>query len=108
MAKVSALVFSKDLDIIIGDTATVRHFASLDGYIDLEKDLSPELLSLVQDRLFYAAREDGSEYACAVDISNTPFAAEIHLGQNPPLLGIIINSTRRENADALIRYIFSP
>ena len=107
MAKVSALVFSKDLDIIIGDTATVRHFASLDGYIDLEKDLSPELLSLVQDRLFYAVREDGSEYACAIDISSTSFSSDIHLGQDPPLLGIIINSTRRENADALIRYIFS-
>lgn len=108
MAKVSALIFSKDLDIIIGDTDTIRHFASLDGYIDLEKGLSPELLSLVQDRLFYAAREDGSEYACAIDISGTSFASDIHLGQDPPLLGIIINSDRRENADALIRYIFSP
>lgn len=108
MAKVSALVFSKDLDIIIGDTATIQHFASLDGYMDLEKDLPSELLSLVQDRLYYASREDGSEYACAIDISNTAFAADIHLGQNPPLLGIVINSTRRENADALIRYIFSP
>ena len=107
MAKVSALIFSKDLDIIIGDADTIRHFASLDGYIDLEKDLSPELLSLVQDRLFYAVREEGSEYACAIDISSTSLSSDIHLGQDPPLLGIIINSTRRENADALIRYIFS-
>lgn len=108
LAKISALVFSKDLDVIIGDTDTIDHFATLNGYLDLEKELPPELLSLVQDRLFYAAGEDGAEYACAIDISGTSFASETHLGQEPPLLGIIINSDQREHTEALIRYIFAP
>lgn len=108
MAKISALVFSKDLDVIIGDAATIDHFASLNGYIDLETGLSPELLPLVQGRLFYAPGEDMVERAYAIDISNTDFAANAHLGQTPPLLGIISNSQRREYTDALIRYIFAP
>lgn len=108
LAKISALVFSQDLDLMIGDTDTIHHFAGLNGYVDLEKDLSPDLLALVQDRLFYAADENGTPYACAVDISGTAFAADTHLGQAPPLLGIITNSARRDHTDALIRYIFAP
>lgn len=108
LAKISALVFSQDLDVIIGDEETVDHFVSLGGYLDLEKELSPELLALVQDRLFYAAGEDGIERAYAVDIGGTAFAASTHLGQEPPLLGIICNTTHRDNTDALLRYILAP
>lgn len=108
LAKISALVFSKDLDVIIGDQATIDHFASLNGYVDLESGLSPDLLALVQDRLCYAAGEDMVRRAYAIDISDTDFAASAHLGQAPPLLGIVSNSERREYTDALIRYIFAP
>lgn len=108
LAKISALVFSKDLDVIIGDKDAVNHFASLDGFVDLEKDLSPELLSLVKERLFYAAGEDGTKRAVAVDISGTAFVTDSHIGLDPPLLGIIINTEHRDNTDALIRYILAP
>ncbi len=108
MAKISALVFSNELDIIIGDEETIEHFASLNGYLDLENSLSPELLAFVQDRLFYAAGEDGVERAYAVDISDTAFVANAHLGQDPPLLGIISNTVRRDNTDAFLRYILNP
>lgn len=108
MAKISALVFSNELDIIIGDEETIRHFASLNGYLDLENSLSPELLAFMQNRLYYAAGEDGVERAYAVDISGTAFAANAHLGQEPPLLGIISNTARRDNTDAFLRYILAP
>ncbi len=108
MAKISALIFSKDLDIMIGDEETIRHFAALSGYLDLEKDLSAEFLALVQDRLFYAEGEDGSLHAYAIDISGTDFAADTHLGQESSLLGIVSNTTRREHTDALLRYILTP
>lgn len=108
LAKISALVFSQDLDVIIGDKETIDHFASLSGYLDLEKSLSPDLLALVQDRLFYTAGEDGKERAYALDISGTAFAADTHLGQDPPLLGIVSNTTRRDHTDALLRYILNP
>lgn len=108
LAKISALVFSKDLDIIIGDKDTIGHFASLDGFVDLEQQLSSELLPLVKGRLFYAVGEDGIKRAVAVDISNTAFVADSHIGIDPPLLGIIINTEHRDNTDALIRYILAP
>ncbi|NBH34519.1 hypothetical protein D3Z58_13340 [Clostridiaceae bacterium] len=107
LAKISALVFSQDLDIMIGDPATIQHFAALDGYLDLEKELPPELLSLVQDHLYYSAGENGEMKAFAIDLSDTDFANDMRLGANP-LLGILINTVRRDNTDALIRYIFAP
>lgn len=108
LAKISALVFSKDLDVMIGDEEAIHHFSSLDGFIDLEQELSPELLSLVQDRLFYAVGGDGAEHAFAIDISQTAFAADVHLGQTPPLLGIVVNTEHRDHTDALIHYILAP
>lgn len=106
MAKVSALVYSQDLDIMIGDEDTIRYFQAMNGYVDLEETLPPELLALVEDRLFYAPTEDGTERPCGIDLSGTAFAEKMRLGQTPPLLAIISNSVRRENTDALIRFIF--
>ncbi|NBH72868.1 hypothetical protein D3Z51_12700 [Clostridiaceae bacterium] len=108
LAKISALVFSQDLDIMIGDEETIRHFSSLNGYLDLEHGLSPELLGLVGGRLFYAPGEDGIPRAYAVDISGTPFAADTHLGQEASLLAVVSNTARRGNTDALLRYILAP
>lgn len=108
LAKISALVFSRDLDIMIGDKETISHFAALNGYLDLEHSLSPELLPLVENRLFYVSGEDGAKRAYAVDISGTTFAADTHLGKEASLLAIVSNTARRDNTDALLRYILAP
>ncbi len=107
MAKISALVSTRDLDILICDTENLDHYAELDGFMDLEQGLSPEMLSLVQDRLYYCPGPDGSPHAYAVDISGTEFASRSRLTQTPPLFGIISNSERIQNTEALIRYIFA-
>ena len=106
MAKITALVASRDLDIIIGDQAGIDHYASLNGFLNLEASLSPEILELAAGRLYYAKDENGAEYPCAIDISGTGFAASSNLAQNPPLLGIISNSEHISTVEALIRYIF--
>lgn len=107
MAKISALLAARELDVIIGDTALLDHYASMGAFLDLEAELPTDTLALVQDRLHYAAREDGSTYACAIDLSDTAFAADSNLAQNPPLLGIIVSSERTDTAKRLISYIFA-
>lgn len=108
MAKITALVAAHDLDILIGDGEGTEHYASLDGFMDLEEALPPDLLLLVQDRLYYAPDSSGEPYACAIDLSQTAFADDSNLAQDPPLLGIISNSKRTQAAEALVRYIFQP
>lgn len=111
MAKISALVASKELDILIGDVESTKHYASLNAFVDLESPetgLSPDVLALVQDSLYYAPGEDGVPRAYAIDLSGTAFAQESDLAQDIPLFGIIANSERKDMVESLIRYIFAP
>ena len=108
MAKISALLAANELDLIIGDEESLDHYASLGGFLDLETGLSPDTLALVQDRLYYANGEDGVSHACAIDLSGTTFAKDSRLALDPPLLGIISNSTHIDTVERLIHYIFAP
>lgn len=108
MAKITALVMAHDLDIMIGDTSSTNHYASMSGFENLETLLPADLLALVKDRLYYAKDENGSEYACAIDISQTDFVQDSHLYQKPPLLAVVAGSRNTENSIALIRYILAP
>ena len=107
MAKITALVASKELDIIIGDQENMEHYASMDGLSDLEAELPEDTLALVRDRLIYASGADGSQYACGISLDGTWFAKESHLAQDPPILSIISNSTHKETVVALLHYIFA-
>lgn len=106
MAKVTALVASKDLDAIIGDRDSLDHYASLGGFADLETVLPEDLLSQVRDRLVYVPGSDGAEHAYGLSLAGTAFAEDSHLAQDPPIFGIISNSTRTDTAVALLHYIF--
>lgn len=106
MAKISALVASKDLDIILSDQENTDHYASLDGLADLEKILPADILSAVGDRLFFSADGQGQPIASALDIKGTDFADAMHLSEDASYLSIIGNSQQTETAFALIRYIF--
>lgn len=108
MAKISALLAAKDLDIIIADEAIINHYASLGGFLDLETGLSPDVLSLVKDHLYKTTGDDGALCSYAIDISKTPFAEASNITTSPALFSIISNSTRTENVEALLRYIFAP
>lgn len=108
MAKISALVAARDLDIIIGDKETLDHYASMGGFLNLTDSLSAQTLALVQGRLYDTAGEDGTSHAYAVDLSGTSFADASHLALDPPLLGIIASSTHTDTAERLIQYIFAP
>lgn len=108
MAKVTALVAAHDLDIIIGDQEAIDHYASLNGFLNLEESLSPDVLKLVSDRLYLASDGEGTSYACAVDLSGLDFTAASNLAQDPPLLGIISNTENKDTAEQLLRYLFQP
>ncbi|MDD3253477.1 MAG: hypothetical protein PHV18_13085 [Lachnospiraceae bacterium] len=107
MAKISAMTAAQSLDVLIGDTASTAHYASMNGFLDLETALSGQELALIRDRLYYAKDENGQDFACAIDLSGTAFADASHLAQDKPLLGILVNSKHTDTARALISYIFA-
>lgn len=107
MAKISALVAAKELDVIIGDRENMEHYSSMDGMADLEAELPEDTLNLIRDRLIYSPGTDGAEHAYGVSLEGTWFAEESHLAQDPPILGIISNSTHKDTAVAFLHYIFA-
>lgn len=107
MAKITALVASKELDIIIGDRENIAHYASMDGMANLVEELPEDTLNMVRDHLIYLAGSDGAEYACGISLAGTWFAEESHLAQDPPILGLISNSTHKDTVIALLHYIFA-
>lgn len=104
LAKITAMAMAHDLDIIIGDTAAVEHYASLNAFADLEELLPPDLSEQLKDRFYYAKDMDGALNAFAVDLAGTAFAAESGLGQNRPLLAITALSDRKDMALTFLRY----
>ncbi|MDO4268746.1 MAG: hypothetical protein Q4C73_09740 [Eubacteriales bacterium] len=106
MAKITALVMAHDLDVMIGDTESTDHYASIGGFVDLEETLPSDVLALIQDRLYYAEDDAGASRACAIDLSGTDFAKESLLAQDKPLLALVAGSERTDHSVNLIRYIF--
>lgn len=106
MAKISALVATKDLDILMGDQETIEHYTSLSGLSDLAQLLPADILSATENRLIYAPDSNGQSAAIALDISGTELAESMYLSPEASNLSIFSNSTHTDHAIALIRYIF--
>lgn len=106
MAKLSALVASKDLDVFMADQENTDHYASMDGLADLKQLLPQDMLSVLESRLGFSPDSAGQPVAVSLDISRTAFADAMHLSENACNLSIISNSTHTDTAIALIRYIF--
>lgn len=107
MTKVTALVAAKELDIIIGDEENMAHYTTMDGMADLEAELPEDTLNLVRDRLIYSTGTDGAQHAYGLSLEGTWFAEESGLSQDPPILGMVSNSTRKDNVTSLLHYIFA-
>lgn len=107
MAKISALISSKELDIMIGDQENFDHYAAMGGFADLKQNLPSDLLELVRDRLVYADDDTGTTHAYGITLDGTRFAKESNLTLSPCILTLVSNSGNKDNSIALLRYIFS-
>lgn len=106
LAKITALITTKDLDVIIADTASMEHFGGLGAFTDLGKELPADLYELVKDHLYYTISPDGVSYPCAISLESTDFSGMSGVKLTPPYLGILSNTQHKEASLALIRYLF--
>ena len=58
------------LDIMIADEATIRHYETLDAYLDLSQLLPKELCSQLEDQFLYSTTTDGEKIPAAVSLGN--------------------------------------
>lgn len=107
LAKVSALVGSKGLDVMVSDSATVDHYAGLNGMADLSQVLPEELYSRVEDNIYYSVNENGEEIPCAVSLEDTRYSELTGVEIDTIYFSIFSNSMRTETAAAYLEYILN-
>lgn len=104
LMKITAVIASKGLDVIVADEPTVLHFTKMAGYLDLEEFLPEQMLEQWKDRLYFAQDEDGSAHAYALDVSGS--AALKSAGVTKPVyFSVLANSTHTDTALLFLEYL---
>lgn len=107
LAKIGAMVSSRELDVMIGTPDIIDHYGALGGYEDLEKLLPAEVYQVVKADLYTVKnQENGQEIACGLLLENTDFAKNTGLILDKPVLGIVSSSTHTDTAVGLIRFLY--
>lgn len=107
LAKISAMVTSKELDVMIGKEDTIEHYGEMGGFLDLSEFLPADVYDKVKDKLYYVTdQETGKNIAAGIYVEDTGFEEKTGLTLDQPILGIMSNSTRTDTALKLIRYMF--
>lgn len=107
LAKLSAMITSKELDVIIGRKDSIDHFGKMDGFTDLKELLSPEEYEKVKDKIYFVTSDEtGQKIAAGILIDKADFEKKTGLLIDGPILSVMINSTHKDTALGLIRYMF--
>ncbi|MCI8951566.1 MAG: hypothetical protein HFG49_16340 [Lachnospiraceae bacterium] len=105
MAKFSALVASKDLDLMITDQLNIDHYMTLDAFIDLKQLLPDELWQRIEDSVYYGVNSNGQQVPCAIDLNDTFFPEETGVEITPCYVGVISNSVRTDTVISWFRFV---
>lgn len=107
LAKLTAMISSKGLDVMIGRPDVIDHYGEMDGFLNLEEALPADLYEQVKDYLYPVTNaETGQEAFCGIRIGDTSFGEKTGLILENPVLTIMSNSPHTDTAIQLIRYIF--
>ena len=107
LAKLTAMISSKGLDVMIGRPDVIDHYGEMDGFLNLEEALPPDLYEQVKDYLYPVTNaETGQESFCGLRLEDTSFGEKTGLILDNPVLTVMSNSPHTDTAIQLIRYIF--
>lgn len=106
LAKISALVASKSLDVFIADQSAIDHYETISAYQNLEELLPPELYQRVRDHIYSARDQEGNLQPVALSLEDTVFQEKTGVLIDPPYLAVVQGSPRKEAALQMIQYLF--
>ena len=80
LAKLTAMISSKGLDVMIGRPDVIDHYGEMDGFLNLEEALPPDLYEQVKDYLYPVTNaETGQESFCGLRLEDTSFGEKTGL-----------------------------
>lgn len=106
LAKVTAIVASKDLDVLISDSPAVEHYASNGAFLNLEEVLPADLWDMVKDDVYMAKDENGNSFPAAISLDDSYFHEKTGTQMEEAYFSLINNSTRTDTAFEFLRYLY--
>lgn len=107
LAKLTAMISGRELDVMIGNQDVTDHYGTMGGFADLKELLPPDVYEKVKDRIHMVTnQETGEETACGLFIGDTDFLKKNGLSIKDPILTVMNNSTHTDTCVNLIRYVF--
>lgn len=106
LAKMTAIVASKDLDVLISDSPAVEHYASNGAFLNLEEVLPADLWDMVKDDVYMAKDENGNPFPAAISLDNSYFHEKTGTKMEEAYFSLINNSTRTDTAFEFLRYLY--
>lgn len=107
MAKISALIASKSIDVMIMDESAAKNYAASNAFKDLSEYLPAELYSMLEEEgmITSFAGESGEELPCLIRLNAGRMEALAGIQMNPVYLGVMNNSERQERTLEFIEYL---
>ena len=106
LAKVTAIVASKDLDVLISDSPAVEHYASNGAFLNLEEVLPADLWDMVKDDVYMAKDENGNSFPAAISLDDSYFHEKTGTQMEEAYFSLINNSTRTDTAFEFLRFLY--
>ena len=106
LAKVTAIVASKDLDVLISDSPAVEHYASNGAFLNLEEVLPADLWDMVKDDVYMAKDDNGNSFPAAISLDDSYFHEKTGTQMEEAYFSLINNSTRTDTAFEFLRYLY--
>lgn len=106
LAKITAIVASQDLDLMITNRDAVEHYAANDGLLDLEEVLPADLWELVKEDVYEAQDSSGAVFSAAVNLEHSNFRQKSGTQMEEPCFCLISNSKRIDTAIEFLRYLY--
>lgn len=106
LEKAMAVISTKELDVIVGDTDTLDYFSKSGCLHDITAILPGDLIAEFEDRFYYALSEDGL-VPVGIYVTDSPKLNKYHYYDGKePVMGFIVNSNSIDNAIEFLRYLY--
>ena len=108
MAKIAALSAGGNLDIMIADPETLKHYESQGAFLNLSDFLPEDLKERAEkEGLFlYTDNKNGQSEAAAISLDSTDFADMTGATIQSPYLAVIASSQHTEDTLRAIQWLF--
>jgi hypothetical protein len=105
--KLSTYLAAQEIDMVIAPESYFENYVGNGFFDSLESQLPTNVFATLADYLYHGTtEEDSSEKVYGIYLDHLPYYKERNVDE-PHVIGLVTNSTKKENGIEFIRYIFN-